>query len=192
MPRLEISVRTMPKAVAVATVALLLATTAACGPGGSDTASSPAPVSSIEPATSALPPTLPPPTSPTSPTASALPVPVPPPVPRTATAKSTPPAMVASPTKRAGTGTAAGTGTTGSDSPGRHDGSNYDNLSPAGREAHDTENCAQTAGKKKGSCNEPHRKCREAGATVTSSAGVALTCRTYAKDGRLHWLAAGE
>ncbi|MFJ2782266.1 hypothetical protein [Kitasatospora sp. NPDC087315] len=108
------------------------------------------------------------------------------------TTEPTPPGPAASPTKRAGSGAEAGTGTAGSDSPGRHDGSNYDNLSPAGQEAHDTENCAQTVGKKKGSCNEPHRKCREAGATVTSSAGVALTCRTYARDGRLHWLAAGE
>ncbi|MFH8982938.1 hypothetical protein [Streptomyces varsoviensis] len=78
------------------------------------------------------------------------------------------------------------------DSPGRHDGSNYDNLSPEGKEAHDTQNCAKIPGKKKGSCNELHRKCRESGATAVSSAGVELTCRTSPKDGRLRWLAEGE
>ncbi|MFE5868865.1 hypothetical protein ACFQ6V_09445 [Streptomyces roseifaciens] len=77
-------------------------------------------------------------------------------------------------------------------SPGRHDGSNYGNLSPEGKEAHDTENCAKIPGKKKGSCNEPHRKCRESGATAVSSGGVELTCRTSPKDGRLRWLADGE
>ncbi|MGW1072853.1 hypothetical protein [Streptomyces sp. NPDC002537] len=78
------------------------------------------------------------------------------------------------------------------DSPGRHDGSNYDRLSPEGREAHDTENCAKIPGKKKGSCNELHRKCRESGATAVSSKGEELTCRTSPKDGRLRWLTAGE
>ncbi|MEV0281299.1 hypothetical protein AB0I22_33625 [Streptomyces sp. NPDC050610] len=78
------------------------------------------------------------------------------------------------------------------DSPGRHDGSNYDNLSPEGKEAHDTQNCAKIPGKKKGSCNELHRKCRESGATAVSSAGEELTCRTSPRDGRLRWLAAGE
>ncbi|MCG8965463.1 hypothetical protein [Streptomyces sp. CL12-4] len=74
------------------------------------------------------------------------------------------------------------------DSPGRHDGSNYDNLSPAGREAHDTLNCADVPGHKKGSCNEPNRKCNLEGATVTSSGGIHLTCR-MAYDDRLRWLA---
>ncbi|GAA3636520.1 hypothetical protein ACG5V6_01060 [Streptomyces chitinivorans] len=73
-------------------------------------------------------------------------------------------------------------------SPGRHDGSNYDNLSPEGREAHDTLNCADVPGHKKGSCNEPNRKCNLDGATVTSSGGIRLTCR-MADDGRLRWLA---
>ncbi|MFE7488647.1 hypothetical protein [Kitasatospora sp. NPDC057541] len=179
----------MPRTPAVATVALLLAAVAACVPGTSSTASSPAPTGFIESATSAAPPTLPPPTSPT---ASTPPVPAPPSAPRTATTERTRSAAAVTPSRPAGTGTEPGAGATRSDSPGQHDGSNYDNLSPAGREAHDTENCAQIPGKKKGSCNEPHRKCNAAGATATSSAGVALTCRTYAKDGRLRWLAAGE
>ncbi|WP_282796454.1 hypothetical protein [Streptomyces sp. CC224B] len=76
---------------------------------------------------------------------------------------------------------------TPSDSPGRHDGSNYDNLSPEGREAHDTLNCAEVPGHKKGSCNEPRRKCDLAGADVVSSAGIRLTCRR-ADDGKLRWL----
>ncbi|MFE6054937.1 hypothetical protein ACFQ6N_29655 [Kitasatospora sp. NPDC056446] len=122
----------------------------------------------------------------------APPVSAPPPAPRTAIAEPTPPGTAATPSGRVEAGAKPSAGAAGSDSPGRHDGSNYDNLSPAGQEAHDTENCAQIPGKKKGSCNEPHRKCREAGATATSSAGIALTCRTYAKDGRLRWLAAGE
>ncbi|WKK24721.1 hypothetical protein QZH56_03545 [Streptomyces olivoreticuli] len=83
-------------------------------------------------------------------------------------------------------------GAESTDSPGRHDGSNYDNLSPEGKEAHDTENCAKIPGKRKGSCNEPHRKCKESGATAVSSGGAELTCRIWAKDGRLHWLAEGE
>ncbi|MET9295703.1 hypothetical protein [Streptomyces sp. NPDC003077] len=74
------------------------------------------------------------------------------------------------------------------DSPGRHDGSNYDHLSPEGQRAHDTLNCAKGPGKKKGSCNEPHRKCRESGAEAVSSAGIHLTCRTAPWDGRLRWL----
>ncbi|MEV5192480.1 hypothetical protein AB0K86_08070 [Streptomyces clavifer] len=74
------------------------------------------------------------------------------------------------------------------DSPGRHDGSNYDNLSPEGKEAHDTLNCADVPGHKKGSCNEPNRKCNLDGATVTSSREIRLTCR-MADDGRLRWLA---
>ncbi|MEU5186721.1 hypothetical protein AB0G83_06105 [Streptomyces klenkii] len=82
--------------------------------------------------------------------------------------------------------------TESADSPGRHDGSNYDNLSPEGKRAHDTESCAKVPGKRKGSCNEPHRKCKERGATAVSSAGVELTCRIWAKDDRLHWLADGE
>ncbi|WP_159394367.1 hypothetical protein [Streptomyces sp. NRRL S-495] len=98
----------------------------------------------------------------------------------------------ASPTRSRGTWTPTGIADPDVDSPGRHDGSNYDNLSPEGKEAHDTENCAEIPGKKKGSCNEPHRKCREAGATATSSKGLALTCRTSPKDGRLRWLTAGE
>ncbi|MED7952822.1 hypothetical protein [Streptomyces sp. BE303] len=80
----------------------------------------------------------------------------------------------------------------GADSPGRHDGSAYDNLSPEGKAAHDTQNCAQIPGKRKGSCNEPHRRCKEHGATATSAAGAALTCRTASWDGRLRCLAAGE
>lgn len=75
-----------------------------------------------------------------------------------------------------------------SDSPGRHDGSNYDNLSPEGQQAHDTLNCADVPGHKKGSCNEPRRKCNLDGAHVTSSGGIRLTCR-MAEDGRLRWLA---
>ncbi|WP_158812836.1 hypothetical protein [Streptomyces rimosus] len=78
------------------------------------------------------------------------------------------------------------------DSPGRHDGSNYDHLSAEGRKAHDTENCAKIPGKKKGSCNELHRKCRASGATAVSSQGERLTCRTSPRDGRLRWLTAGE
>lgn len=78
------------------------------------------------------------------------------------------------------------------DSAGRHDGSNYDNLSPEGQEAHDTMNCAKIPGKKKGSCNELHRKCRESGATAVSSLGEELTCRTSPRDGQLRWLAEGE
>ncbi len=74
-----------------------------------------------------------------------------------------------------------------SDSPGRHDGSNYDNLSPEGQEAHDTLNCADVPGHKKGSCNEPNRKCNLNGAQVTSSGGIRLTCQ-MADDGRLRWL----
>lgn len=74
-----------------------------------------------------------------------------------------------------------------SDSPGRHDGSNYDNLSPEGQEAHDTLNCADVPGHKKGSCNEPNRKCNLDGAQVTSSGGIRLTCQ-MADDGRLRWL----
>ncbi|MGW2893173.1 hypothetical protein ACWDAO_00695 [Streptomyces sp. NPDC001212] len=77
---------------------------------------------------------------------------------------------------------------THSDSPGRHDGSNYDNLSPEGQEAHDTLNCADVPGHKKGSCNEPNRKCNLDGAQVTSSGGIRLTCQ-MAGDGRLRWLA---
>jgi hypothetical protein len=74
-----------------------------------------------------------------------------------------------------------------SDSPGRHDGSNYDNLSPEGQEAHDTLNCADVPGHKKGSCNEPNRKCNLDGAQVISSGGIRLTCR-MADDARLRWL----
>lgn len=74
-----------------------------------------------------------------------------------------------------------------SDSPGRHDGSNYDNLSPEGQEAHDTLNCADVPGHKKGSCNEPNRKCNLDGAQVTSSGGIRLTCQ-MADDERLRWL----
>ncbi|WP_367137510.1 MULTISPECIES: hypothetical protein [Streptomyces] len=84
----------------------------------------------------------------------------------------------------------AGTGS--GDSRGRHDGSNYENLSPEGKQAHDTENCAKLPGKKKGSCDELHRKCRVSGATAVSSGGVELTCRTSPQDGRLRWLADGE
>ncbi|MET9399948.1 hypothetical protein [Kitasatospora sp. NPDC002965] len=80
----------------------------------------------------------------------------------------------------------------GAGSPGRHDDSAYDDLSPEGRAAHDTQNCAQIPGKRKGSCNEPHRRCKEHGATATSAAGVALTCRTASWDGRLRRPAAGE
>ncbi|MFH8347736.1 hypothetical protein [Streptomyces sp. NPDC018045] len=78
------------------------------------------------------------------------------------------------------------------DSPGRHDGSAYERLSTEGRKAHDTENCAKIPGKKKGSCNELHRKCRARGATAVSSKGEHLTCRTSPRDGRLRWLTAGE
>ncbi|MFJ5776237.1 hypothetical protein [Streptomyces sp. NPDC093094] len=74
-----------------------------------------------------------------------------------------------------------------SDSPGRHDGSDYDNLSPEGQEAHDTLNCADVPGHKKGSCNEPNRKCNLDGAQVTSSGGIRLTCQ-MADDARLRWL----
>ncbi|WP_406192310.1 hypothetical protein OH807_00700 [Kitasatospora sp. NBC_01560] len=97
----------------------------------------------------------------------------------------------AAPSRSGGTGKPAGSAGPDVDSPGRHDGSNYDNLSAEGKEAHDTENCAEIPGKKKGSCNEPHRKCGEAGATATSSKGLALTCRTSPRDGRLRWLTAG-
>ncbi|MGW4765274.1 hypothetical protein ACWEPD_26785 [Streptomyces pseudogriseolus] len=74
-----------------------------------------------------------------------------------------------------------------SDSPGRHDGSNYDNLSPEGQQAHDTLNCADVPGHKKGSCNEPNRKCNLDGAQVISSGGIRLTCQ-MADDARLRWL----
>jgi hypothetical protein len=76
---------------------------------------------------------------------------------------------------------------TPSDSPGRHDGSNYDILSPEGQAAHDTLNCADVPGHKKGSCNEPNRKCNLDGAQVTSSGGIRLTCQ-MADDARLRWL----
>lgn len=74
------------------------------------------------------------------------------------------------------------------DSPGRHDGSHYDNLSPEGQQAHDKLNCADVPGHKKGSCNEPHRKCNLAGAKVVSSGGIRLTCQ-MAADRRLRWIA---
>ncbi len=74
------------------------------------------------------------------------------------------------------------------DSPGRHDGSHYENLSPEGQQAHDKLNCADVPGHKKGSCNEPHRKCNLDGAKVVSSGGIRLTCQ-MAADGRLRWIA---
>ncbi|UNO39805.1 hypothetical protein [Streptomyces sp. MST-110588] len=63
---------------------------------------------------------------------------------------------------------------------------------PAGKRAHATKNCARIPGKKKGSCNEPHRKCRQRGAKAVSSKGIHLTCRIARWDGRLRWLAKGE
>ncbi|MFJ2865993.1 hypothetical protein [Kitasatospora sp. NPDC087314] len=44
------------------------------------------------------------------------------------------PRRACAPSRRAETRTESGTGTGGGDSPGRHDGSDYDNLSPAGQE----------------------------------------------------------
>ncbi|MEU3753221.1 hypothetical protein AB0H17_10740 [Streptomyces olivoreticuli] len=147
----------------MSTVALLLGTVAACGTGSTSR-------------TDARP------TS-TSSTAS--------PATATAEAIAEEETAIAEPTDEAQTEHRS-SGAESTDSPGRHDGSNYDNLSPEGKEAHDTENCAKIPGKRKGSCNEPHRKCKESGATAVSSGGVELTCRIWAKDGRLHWLTEGE
>lgn len=68
----------------------------------------------------------------------------------------------------------------------------YGTLPAGGHQAPVAKNCAKIPGKKKGSCNEPHRKCRQKGATAVSARGVKLTCRVAPWDGRLRWLAAGE
>ncbi|MBO1415621.1 hypothetical protein [Streptomyces sp. FH025] len=172
----------MAKVTAPAVTGLLLSTVAACGVGSAPVAAT---RSSVASAASPAPTVDTPAASPAPTAASVVPTPS-----GAASADAPRTGAAASPTGKGGAGAPAGD--PGGDSPGRHDGSNYDNLSPEGQEAHDTENCAQIPGKKKGSCNEPHRKCREAGATATSSKGVALTCRTSPKDGRLRWLAAGE
>ncbi|KNB50628.1 hypothetical protein [Streptomyces caatingaensis] len=79
----------------------------------------------------------------------------------------------------------------GAGSPERHPGKDGP-LALDSERAHATKNCAKIPGKKKGSCNEPHRKCRQAGATAVSSHGIRLTCRIAPWDGRLRWLADGE
>ncbi|MBH1938750.1 hypothetical protein I5Q34_31575 [Streptomyces sp. AV19] len=78
------------------------------------------------------------------------------------------------------------------ETPGKTPAAPYGTLPAEGRQAPAAKNCAKIPGKKKGSCNEPHRKCRKKGATAVSSGGVKLTCRVAPWDGRLRWLAAGE
>ncbi|MER8104065.1 hypothetical protein [Kitasatospora sp. NPDC094016] len=185
MPRFMINMRTMPRAAALSVAGVLLGMATACGTGlPPDAAPNPPSVSA---SSSALPLSVPS-LSPAPMAASTPPAPAPA---RTSSPAAPLAGTAPAPTRGSATGKPTETGPDG-DSPGRHDGSNYDNLSPEGKEAHDTENCAQIPGKKKGSCNEPHRKCREAGATATSSKGLALTCRSSPKDGRLRWLTAGE
>lgn len=184
MPRFVINMPTMSRVTALFVAGALLGMATACGTGLSpDAAPNP---SSVAASSSALPLSVPP-LSPVPMAASTPPAPA-----RTSSPTAPLAGTAPAPTGSGGTGKPTATAGPDGDSPGRHDGSNYDNLSPVGKEAHDTENCAQIPGKKKGSCNEPHRKCREAGATATSSKGLALTCRSSPKDGRLRWLTAGE
>ncbi|MFJ7244289.1 hypothetical protein ACIQWA_06510 [Kitasatospora sp. NPDC098652] len=184
MPRFMIKKCSVPRGTVLSVAGALLGMATACGTGLSPDAAPNPP--SVAASSSALPLSVPS-LSPVPMAASTPPAPA-------RTSSPTAPLAGAAPAPTRGSATGKPTETEGpdGDSPGRHDGSNYDNLSPEGKEAHDTENCAQIPGKKKGSCNEPHRKCREAGATATSSNGLALTCRSSPKDGRLRWLAAGE
>ncbi|GAA0395678.1 hypothetical protein [Streptomyces luteireticuli] len=76
--------------------------------------------------------------------------------------------------------------------PGKAPTAPYGILPAGGQQAAVAKNCQKIPGKKKGSCNEPHRKCRQKGAKAVSAAGVKLTCRVAPWDGRLRWLAAGE
>ncbi|WP_158712069.1 hypothetical protein [Streptomyces rimosus] len=171
----RIHVRSAGRGLAIAAAAVALSTLCSCGSGSADrtepSAASPAASASATTATAPRPSEEPATRQgPKSPAARSA-------------AKARPAPRPAE-TERAETARA--------DSPGRHDGSNYDHLSAEGRRAHDTKNCAKGPGKKKGSCNELHRKCRVSGATAVSSQGEHLTCRTSPRDGRLRWLTAGE